>query len=174
MHVSTLDCNCSDQTKSEPPKTIRLVGNKLSPRFYIDVLIYDKVFTALLNFNLTNTSINWKVVNWVHSQNNEIIDRSITEIEIPIRIDVTTTQVECEIDKDSEEDIILGVHFLCFHGFKLIFNETCIDSESSPIAKSKNEITYLYNSPEHGQDLREYLRHQKFFMKKDKTKVKRD
>lgn len=167
MNVSTLQCNCRNAAKNEPLRKLRLVGDKHAPLIYVDVQIYEKTFPAKINTGIQNTCVNWNTVKWIHDNNNNVVDKDITEIEIPLKINGVVTLVECEIHADQKEEIELGTHFLHFHGFQIAFDDAVVNSKITPIVEATKGTTYLYNSDD-GGDLREYLRTQKFFMRRDK------
>lgn len=152
---------------------MRLVGDRRAPLIYIDVKIFQRPFNAMINTSLQNTSVNRNVIEWICSSQNQVISPGITEIEVPFKMDGVITFVECEINYDQKEDIELGTHFLQYHGFKISFNEAVVSSES-PIVPTKSGIRYLYNSTEHGAELKQYLRRQKFFLRRDKCNESED
>lgn len=145
-----------------------MVGDIRAPRPYLDVKIFNRTFQALMNTGSENSSVNLTVVKWVQTKLRETLKLTIEKIEIPIEIKGVFTTVECMVTHDQEDDVQLGTHFLHFHGYQFGFNGLSMDSTKSPIAKTKNEISFVYNLPDH-QYLRQYLRRKTFFMKQDKA-----
>lgn len=152
----------------EPPKELRLVGDRRAPRPYIDVQIAKRTFQAVLSTGSENSSINQKVLEWVKAKFPNAHDEMVNYIEIPIEMNDVITTVECLINSSQKDDLQLGTHFLSFHDFQFIFNGIVLDSSQSPISLNRNEVSFVYNLPEH-QHLRQYLRRRAFFLRPDRN-----
>lgn len=145
LNVSSIDCNCQDTSKIKTPKKLRLAGDKMAPRPYIDVRVHQKLFPALISTGRQNTSANWKLDKWIYEKERSNLDEKLTEIELAMDINGDLHHVECEISRTQKEDIEIGTHLLQFLDFQMTFNGTTINSKSSPIESTRKGTHYLYN-----------------------------
>lgn len=160
LNVFTRTCNCENPNYPFPGQTIRLAGRKKSPLIYIDVKICGFIFHALYNSTISTSRIDYHLANWLfdlQELTHDNVDRDVKRMVVPIQRRARTRNLECKIVKYLPRSIELGQDYIFEDGFTFIFDDLTLNHRS-PVLDYPDQIDYVYNQKEIGEDLRKFLK----------------
>ncbi|KAL5285649.1 hypothetical protein ACFFRR_007379 [Megaselia abdita] len=169
LNVQEDSCNCQNRCKSPPCQTLRLVGKKHSPRWYVDLKIHNRNFAALVNSTIERGRVSAEFANWLHSVTKEGQQSTSSTIDFKLTWRDLILQITCDISEHQKEEIHIGTDLMMYLGYTFSMDGIVIDSTKSYIASNPYEINYLYNLPGEAEELRSYLQEKAVFLKQTRT-----
>lgn len=151
------ECPCN--TNAIHGMNLRMVGDQTFPRPCLDVSIGSRLFEAFINQSTSQTTINPDVLSHINSKREQmnlpkvtcpgVVNFQIKRREIEVTLDL-------EVRKDQTEAVILGNDFLTGSGFHLTVDGITVNERSIVVDNSRT-IDFLYNMPQQGGQLKEWL-----------------
>lgn len=166
FNVFTAKCNCENRAKKPPLQVLRLVGKKIAPKMFVDLLLHDEIVPAMLNTSIETSQVNTEFANWWQSISNDSIYRDVNTIMIETVRKGLRMRIQCTVIESQENWIELGTEFMMAAGFSMTLEGVNINSDHSPVLSNPHIFEYVYNLKDRGNDLRNYLNQKKHFLKK--------
>lgn len=165
LNVFTKQCNCRQHHKPSPPQVLRMVGNRRSPRWYVDLYFHEVAIPALLNTTISRCRVNAEFATWYQSHHENSIYQDADTIVIETKRKGILLQITCDVFNNQKEHIEVGTELMMVCKYQFTLENITIDSELSPVSSSPYETEYVYNLMPRGCDLRTYLNSKKCFLK---------
>lgn len=166
LNVFTKKCTCKDPKKPQPLQVLRLCGPANDPELYMDLRINDQVIPALISLSIKRSRVNTSLANWLQSVSKNSIYKDVDTIIIETIRKGRLFKIPCDISDTQQDYLQSGREFLKAVGYKITIDGMTVNSDSSPILSKPCAVDYVYNDPYKGEDLREFLRKKRFFLKK--------
>lgn len=170
LNVFTAKCNCEIRTRRLPLQVLRLVGKKIAPRMFVDLLLHDEIVPAMLNTSIETSQVNTEFANWWQSISTGSIYRDVNTILIETVRKGLRMSIQCNVIESQENWIELGTEFMMAAGFSITLEGVNINSDHSPVLSSPYILEYVYNLRHQGNDLRNYLNQKRYFLKQGRIR----